>query len=183
MIRKFSLMLLIYICLLTMSCGMFDLIEPLDESVPTNTSQFYKIVLRNNPLYVLECAAIPSNGVNVRIGEDKGTDLQQWKLIDIGGGYYKIVLRNYQNYCIDEADITPIAGSNVQVWSYDGNDRQKWKFIDIGSGYYEIELKLKNNLTTFCLDESQETPADGSNVQVWYYLPTDRQQWQLVPVE
>jgi hypothetical protein len=193
MIRKFNLILFFGICLMICLFTMcylelpeFTLTSDPDQIIVKvgtfDTSKYYKIVLRNNnPLYVLECASTPSDLVNVQIGQDTSNDLQQWRLTDVGNGYYKITSRNYQDYCIDESEeYPPIDNANVQVWHYMNNNRQKWKFIDVGDGYYKIELQFDPN---YCITESQETPANGSNVQVSVYSANDRQQWKLVPVE
>lgn len=164
--------------------GSTPLPTPTPTPTPTpggiDTSKFYKIVLRKNNSFVLDVnGANYANGTNVQIWTDNGGANQQWKLIDVGGGYYEIASRGNQSYCVDESQVTPANGSNVQIWQYVGNDRQQWKFIDVGGGYYEIQLR---NNSTYCIDESQVTPANGSNVQIWQYQGNDRQQWKLVVV-
>ena len=53
------------------------------------------------------------------------------ELIDVGGGYYELQLRNDPSYCVDESQSPPANGSNVQAWQYGGNDRQQWQLVAV----------------------------------------------------
>jgi hypothetical protein len=139
---------------------------------------YYKIKILNNTNYVLNLAASsPTNGTNVNVYTDNGSNAQLWRLVDVGSGYVKIVSRTNQNYCLD-CSTTPANGVNVQAWTYSGNTRQQWLRTSVGNGAYKITVRANS---TFGLDCST-TPANGVNVQMWTYVGNNRQQWVLEPV-
>ncbi|WP_164716729.1 RICIN domain-containing protein [Paenibacillus whitsoniae] len=140
-------------------------------------NQWYKLVSKNNPGYVLDTSASPVNGTKVQMWQDVGNDRQQYRFIDAGAGYYKIQVRNNPAFVIDTSSPNITKGTQMQVWNDLGNDRQSYRLVNQGNGYYKIFVR---NNANYLIDAS--SISNGGKVQMWTDAGNDRQQWSPVMV-
>jgi hypothetical protein len=71
-----------------------------------------------------------STGVQLQQWNDNGTDAQRWRIMDVGGGYYKLVSKA-SGLVVDVASASTADGAAVQQWTDNGTDAQKWSFTKI----------------------------------------------------
>lgn len=123
--------------------------------------------------------ASTGNGANVHIWEYVSLKNQQWEIIPVGDGWYKIVSQHSQK-ALDAAGQGTTSGTNVQQYVYaQQHDAQKWKLEKAGDGYYYIIPKGNTNL---CLDVDNAGSENGTNVQLYTKNETDAQKWKLTVV-
>ncbi|WP_158082170.1 RICIN domain-containing protein [Paenibacillus ferrarius] len=139
-------------------------------------TKWYKIQSKSNPNYVLDISTV-NNGGRAQVGQYVGNDRQQFKFIDVGGGYYRIAVRNNTNYGIDVSG-TPANGTVTQSWEYVGNDRQQFLLTNVGDSNFKIAVR---NNPSYVIDVDE--PANGVQLKTWQYVGNNRQQWQLVEVQ
>jgi len=143
-------------------------------AVNIDTSKYYMIYTKNSPSnFVTIIDTMARNGSNIGVAPNTNSDLQIWKIKNVGNGYYAFTSRSNPSIGFD-CSAPPVDGTNVQAWTYGGNDRQQWSIQDAGDGFYHIAVMNSN--PKYVLDMS------GTNVQVWSNAGNDRQEWQFKPV-
>nr|WP_199082198.1 RICIN domain-containing protein [Pedobacter sp. ASV19] len=93
-----------------------------------NDFGFYKILPYHVKGKVLDLNNFSRlNGGEVKMWDDHNGDNQEWAIVHIGNGYYKII-NHYSGKCL-EIDETKLDKSfSVTQNDYKGDERQKWKF-------------------------------------------------------
>ena len=138
-------------------------------------SQWYKLVIQNNPSYVLDTSTT-ANGGMVQMWAYQADDRQQYQFVPVGAGYYKLAIRNNPAYVVDAT--LPVAdGTQIQAWLYQGDTRQQYRLVNQGNGYYHLFVRYSPD---YLLDA--EWVNDGGKVQLWHDAGNDRQRWSLVTV-
>ncbi len=96
---------------------------------------------------------------------------KHWKIVNVGGGYVRIVNR-YNGQAIAAGDFNFVV---LPTSIYNGDSSILWQIIDLGNGYYKVNNRYSGN----CLDVNS-----GSNY-VYHFLWNGNidKQWQIVPVE
>lgn len=116
------------------------------------------------------------NGANVHIWEYASLKNQQWAIVPVGDGWYKL-MPQHSPKALDVAGQGTVSGTNVQQYIYtEQHDAQKWQLEPAGDGYYYIVPKGNTGL---CLDVSDAGSENGTNVQVWERNETDAQKWKI----
>ncbi len=115
-----------------------------------------------------------SNKTNIEIYSTNETSAQQFMLVSVGSGYYKIV-HVKSGKVLDVYGGTAADGTNVQLYTYNGGDNQKWQFISAGDGYYYIKSKLGD----YYLDVYRKQTANKTNVQICSKTGGNNQKWKL----
>ena len=121
-------------------------------------------------------------------GRDNGTNLiqntlnhgeyQQWKVVPVEGGCYKIISVMHEK-AIDVADLSTANGGNVHIWEYVGGDNQKWIIESAGGSYKTIV----NKLSGLSLDGDDWSTTPGGNIIQWQLGDGQaNQQWEFVLV-
>ena len=143
----------------------------------------YNIANAANTAYGLDCDGRgDSNGTNIQIwGTDRTVKHQQFQLISVGDGYYKIKA-NHCDRVLDVYDNTDAPygeGSNVQLYDDNGASEQHWKLEKNNDGTYTIRNRRNSNLV---LDmKGGGAPKDGTNIVLWTSNNTSAQKWELIP--
>lgn len=115
-----------------------------------------------------------ADGANVIQWPSHGGTNQQWKLVDAGNGYYKII--NVKSGKALEVDGASTAdGANVQQWTDGGGMNQQWSIVPVGSYY-----KIVNRNSGKVLEVFGGSTADGANVSQWSDNSGTNQQWSIV---
>lgn len=108
-----------------------------------------------------------------------GGSQQEWRLVDVGGGYCKIVSMVDESMCIAVQTETAEDGAAVELQKYSGKDNQQWKLIPDG-GRYAIASKCSQD--TACLDVYEWSTENGGVIKQWNYWGGSCQLWSLTPV-
>lgn len=119
--------------------------------------------------------ASTSRGANIIQWQCHGGDNQNWRLVDVGGGYYNIVAQ-HSGMCLDVARASLSAGTGVIQWQCHRGGNQKWRLVDVGGGYYNIVAQHSN----MCLDVARASTSSGANVIQWRCHGGGNQKWRLV---
>lgn len=112
----------------------------------------------------------------VQYDPDQSSAIQEWEIVDVGGGYYSI-----ENVSSGKA-LRPrgaLVDNNVEISQYDyqGWSSQQWEFLDAGDGYYQIRNKYTDKVMR------PLNAAFGDDVSIIQYtLGTtwNSQKWELV---
>lgn len=121
-------------------------------------------------------------------GRDNGTNLiqntlsqgehQQWKVVPVEDGCYKIISVMHEK-AIDVAELSTANGGNVHIWEYVGGDNQKWQIESAGGAYKTIV----NKLSGLSLDGDDWSTTPGGNIIQWQLGDSQaNQQWEFVLV-
>jgi hypothetical protein len=119
------------------------------------------------------------NGAWIHQWTYEGQTNQQWRIVDVGGGYYKIVAR-HSGRVLDVESASPYSGARLHQWAYDGSQNQQWTINDAGSGAYYIQARHSGQVATvsrgyvydnFLTDNGvsiRQYPYSGNWTQHWY---------------
>lgn len=123
-------------------------------------------------LEVLDASS--ADGAPVEQGVFQSRSDQQWQLIAVESGYYKI-----QNAAtgkvLDVIEASTENGAAVQQWDYLGTDNQKWQLTHMLDGSFEIANKGSGKL----LDVTGLSLQDGAAMQQWSSTGADNQRWMI----
>ncbi|MBF9239294.1 RICIN domain-containing protein [Hymenobacter sp. BT683] len=97
---------------------------------------------------------------------------QKWRVLDLGGGYVRIVNLN-SNKSLDIAGPSTANGALVHQWDWSSGDSQAWLVQQQTDGTYRIQSKYSGK----ALDVPSASLADGTAVQQWDWTGADNQRW------
>ena len=101
-----------------------------------------------------------TNGGNVQIYTENGTNAQKWRMVK-DGDYYTIISAK-SGKALDVKKNGKVDGTNVQQWTPNGSAAQKWKVVSAGNGWYHIVAA--NGLY---LNVWDGIAKNGTNVCLW----------------
>jgi hypothetical protein len=119
------------------------------------------------------------NGVQLHQWERNDTSAQQFSLMPVSGGLYKIV--NVGNGKALEIDINRLAddGGKVQQADFEGKFRQLWIINEVEMDYY----KIVNYASKKALDVAEFSREPGGLIQQWTDSGGANQRWKFIPVQ
>ena len=157
---------------------------PGEDKLPEGT---YAIVSGNGSHMALDVsAASKSNGANVQIYEENGTDAQHWHLTynrDKTSKYYGMVrLVNVNSgKALDVYSALAKSGANVQQYTANGSSAQWWQLVQDAKAQGRSGYLLRSALQgDFVLDVSGGRLANGTNVEIWASNGTAAQRFTFV---
>jgi pectin methylesterase-like acyl-CoA thioesterase len=141
------------------------------------TGVWYHLESRHSGFVMGIRAASTASGAELVQWASNGSQDQQFRFVDAGGGYYKIQVR-HSGLVLDVAGASRDDGATVQQWGDGGTTNQQWKITESG-GYATIV----NRASGKALDVWEWSTAQGARIS--QYTPTGavNQQWELVPAE
>lgn len=153
---------------------------PAATSLPATPAggRIFKFVSRTSGKPFGVSGASTANGARIVQWLDNSDYDQQWRLVDIGGGYYNIINRN-SGLGLDNGSSTA-DGAKMQQWAVTGtgNVYQQWSITAATSGYYRIV----NRGSGKSLDLTDGRLEEDTQIQQWAtYSGEPNQEWQLVP--
>lgn len=188
MSHKFYLPAALFVAVGLAACGHTDRPgRPDEQDAGGNGTPVAAAAPQNGEVYALlnDCSGkaldvegvSTANGANVHVWTPHGGANQQFRVVDVGGGYHKLVAQ-HSGKVIDVNGGGVQNGTNVQQWSDIGSSAQHWKLIDAGNDRYKLEPR---NAPGKALDVSGAGIADGTNVQIWTANSSCAQRWTLGP--
>jgi N-acetylmuramoyl-L-alanine amidase len=161
-----------------------DATVPGEDTLPEGT---YTIVSGNGTHKALDVSgASTSNGANVQIYEQNGTDAQHWRLTynrDRTSRYYGMarLVNVSSGKALDVYGALARSGANVQQYAVNGSSAQWWQLVQdagtTGRSGYLLRSALQGY---FALDVSGGSLANGTNVQIWASNGTAAQRFTFV---
>jgi hypothetical protein len=109
---------------------------------------------------------------------------QQWKITDLGNGYYKIVAR-HSGRVMDVESASLANDARVHQWGYDGSTNQQWTVNDGGSGtvYFLARHSGKALTVSGGSNFTGSITDDGVGIRQYTYSGTNLQKWYLEVVQ
>lgn len=120
-----------------------------------------------------------ADGTNIQQWTKTGGKQQEWRFVDVGDGYFKIVSMADEGKCIAVENATSDDGTNIELQAYSGSSNQQWKIARDGS-YYAILSRCSNELSG--MDIYDWSTENGGNLNQWNYWGGDCQLWSITPV-
>jgi len=120
----------------------------------------------------------PNRLAPLQLWDYRGSAIQQFTLVDAGGGYFymKSNTKDKRAIHVQNADKNPKA--KVNLWEIVNQDNLKWKFVDAGNGYYYIQSKLGTNL-----DVQWGKSTNGTPIWMWGANKGNAQKWKFIEVK
>ena len=129
-----------------------------DSAKPVGTflnSQEAVIAARSNyPIIVKHTGKVldvrgvsTANGAEIQQWDHHGGDNQLFRLIPVGGGYYKVMARN-SGKVLDVRGISTANGAEIQQWDWWGGDNQRWRLDPLGDGYLGLLPSIAARFST-----------------------------------
>jgi alpha-L-fucosidase len=141
-----------------------------DDPAPTPT---YRVVNRRSG----KALTIAADGLTVVQLTDTATANQLFRLVDVGGGYRKLV-NPATGKVLDVFGKSLLNLAKVCVWTDNGGLNQQWAVTALTGGYQ----KLINRNSGKALDVAEGSTADNGAVIQWTDTGGTNQQWTLVAV-
>ena len=118
------------------------------------------------------------NRANVHQWEYTGDVNQRWRIISLGGGFYKIIPGRNSSLSLDVDSGKDENGTNIRQYNSNDTAAQQWRIVKNSNGTYRIMPRLGGKR---CIDIQSSSKSDGGNVHLWEYLGNPNQQWILEP--
>ncbi|GAB2558393.1 RICIN domain-containing protein [Spirosoma areae] len=115
-----------------------------------------------------------NNGDAVNQYADANKAWQQWKLADVGSGYYR-VMAAHSDKALDVLGWAQQNLAGVGQWTYSGNANQQWAIQRDGEGYYQLTARHSGKR----LDVENNNQNEGGNVVQYSANGTKAQQWSI----
>jgi hypothetical protein len=80
------------------------------------------------------------NGAWIHIWTYGGLANQQWRIIDVGGGYYKIEARS-SGRVLDVESASTSDWAHIHQWDYEGLANQQWSIVPVSQDVYYLVAK------------------------------------------
>jgi pectin methylesterase-like acyl-CoA thioesterase len=141
------------------------------------TGVWYNLESRHSGLVMGIRAASTASGAELVQWASNGSQDQQFRFVDAGGGYYKIQVR-HSGLVLDVAGASTADGATVQQWGDGGTTNQQWKITESG-GYATIV----NRASGKALDVWEWSTAQGGRISQYTPTGATNQQWALIPAE
>jgi hypothetical protein len=130
------------------------------------------------------------NGYLVHQWTYEGRTNQQWRIVDVGGGYYRVIAR-HSNRVLDVKSASLSDGAKVHQWGYDGSANQQFAFLYVGGGgasgtpeQYSIMARHSGKVLVVSGGSTYTGPMDANGVGIRQYgVPTNYGLWQLEKVQ
>lgn len=136
----------------------------------------YKLVSAVNNRFVMDVnGASLSDGGNVQLYEDNGSNAQKFYITQQSDGYYTISNVN-SGKVLDCAGAGRANGSNIQQYTSNATAAQRWKITAVGNGYYTLTCKCNCLLA----DVSGGIGANWTNIHMYGANGSAAQKWKLV---
>ena len=113
-------------------------------------------------------------GAPIQQWEYWGGTGQEWQLVQVEPGYYKIISR-LSGRVLDVHNQSTGDGALIQQWDYWGGAGQRWQLVEVEPGYYKILSKLSGKV----LDVQNSGMNNGILVQQSTYTGGNNQKWRL----
>lgn len=154
-----------------------EYILPISSNSDSIANGTYKLVSALNSNYVMDVyGAFVSDGANVHLYEDNGTDAQKFIFTRQSDGYYTISNVN-SGKMLDCAGAGVTNGTNIQQYTSNSTAAQRWKVTSVGNGYYTITCQCNGLL----VDVAGGKSANCTNIQMYEANGSAAQKWKLVP--
>ena len=147
-----------------------------DTKLLSNIS--YNIINVNSGLLLDLPNGNPLAGSIMQQWEKTGNSQQEWRFVDVGNGYCKIVSMADERMCVAVEYATSNDGAAIVLQKYTGAPEQQWKLIP-DAGSYAIVSRCSDNLA--CLDVYEWSTANGGVIKQWNYWGGECQLWKIVP--
>jgi len=120
------------------------------------------------------------NGDWVHQWSYEGQTNAQWRIVDVGGGYYKIVAR-HSGRAMDVSGASMYDGTRIHQWAYDGSYNQQWSIVDVGNGQYKILARHSGKALTVSggVNYFGSIYGNGVGIRQHTYNAYGSQHWQL----
>ncbi|MDR6553170.1 RICIN domain-containing protein [Paenibacillus qinlingensis] len=148
--------------------------SPATPTSSMNTQLTYAIVNGNSGKSLGISSNLTSADATLQQSSYTGAVSQSWKLVHIGGGYYKIRNTNSGLYMDVRNESAADGGQSIQ-WTANGNNSQQWQLVDAGGGYYNI--KNRNSGKMLCI--SGGSTDDSAAVVQWSGSGSANQKWRF----
>ncbi|MBU2667304.1 RICIN domain-containing protein [Actinoplanes bogorensis] len=123
-----------------------------------------------------------ANLANVMQYECWGGTNQQWRIADVGNGYFELRAR-HSDKCLDVDGGATANLANVLQFQCVGDANQHWRTVPLGNGYFELRAKHSNK----CLDVDGRGPggatANLANVMQYQCWGGANQHWRFNAVQ
>lgn len=119
------------------------------------------------------------DGTNIQQWGLSGGSHQEWRIVDLGNGYCKIVSMTDESMAITVDGSSADNGLNVMISTYTGADNQQWKLIQDHS-FYGIVSKCSGDAAG--LDVYDWSTESGGNINQWEFWGGACQLWKITPV-
>jgi hypothetical protein len=145
------------------------------STVPPSTP--YTLTARHSGKLADVFNASTADGANVVQWAANGQTNQQWRFVDLGGGFFQVVSAN-SGKCLDVFGGTGATGDGVRVvqWACGTGTNQHWRLQDAGSGYLQLIARHSNK----CLQVANASTADGAQLVQWTCGTATNQHWRRV---
>jgi pectin methylesterase-like acyl-CoA thioesterase len=141
------------------------------------TGVWYSIESRHSGLVLGIRDASTASGAELVQWDTNGSQDQQFRFVDAGGGYYKIQVR-HTSMVLDVAGGSTANGAKVQQWGDAGTTNQQWRITESG-GYATIV----NRASGKALDVWERSTARGTRISQYTPSGGTNQQWTLAPAD
>lgn len=117
---------------------------------------------------------LTDDGAAIKQRTDANQAWQQWKLTELGNGYYRVTA-NHSGKTLDVSGGSIQDFAQVTQWTYAGQNNQQWAIQRDNQGYYQLITRHSGKL----LDVQSSNQNEGGAVGQYTANGTQAQQWKI----
>ncbi|MER7795940.1 RICIN domain-containing protein [Microbacterium sp. NPDC096154] len=141
-------------------------------AVSIDANAWYKLTFRNSGKALDIRAGKTANGTAVQQHTANGTKSQAFKLVSVGGGYFKIMSQLSSSQVVEVGGGRNANGSRVNTWSGGTAAHQQWRPVHSAKGYVNL---VSRHAPWMCLDVPGATKNNAVQLQIAVCNDTDAQ--------
>lgn len=152
--------------------------EPAGPSLSFDSTAFY--VIRNvatNKVMDVEKAGC-CNGYRIHQWTYDARANQQWRIVDLGNGYYKLEARHSRRVA-DVEYASLYDGAKLHQWEWDGSTNQQFSISWNGSSYYITTRHSDKAVTVSCGTSPCTITANGVGIYQYTLNGANTQRWLI----
>lgn len=105
------------------------------SAIAAETKSTYRLISKVSGMALDVRGCGMTNGTKVQLWQPTGRACQQWRISQVGGGYFALK-SELNGRMLDGGGSVP--GAYVGMWDYWGGPTQHWRIESVGEGYYRL---------------------------------------------
>ena len=145
------------------------------------TGAYYIKNVEHNKFLQIDDANPSESGQNAEMHKLRSGNVQQWNLIPLGDGYFKIV-SNHSGYALSVPS-GKTSSQNIALVqeSYTGATRQQWQITELANGNFKIKPRSASSSPDLVMAVGTGS-TNGVNIEQRTYINDDnyKDEWELI---
>ena len=140
-------------------------------------SGFYRLTprLASSKALVVQSASTANSAAVIQYTYGGSATNDEWQVLSIGGGYYRIINRNSSKDMVVQSASTSDGAAIIQYTYGGSNTNDEWQLVDNGDGYYRVVNRMSGKV----VEVVGSSTADGAAIDQRTWSGAQNQEFLL----